>query len=89
MSLAREEKEKIVLAHGSDNKDTGSVEVQVALFTERINQLTEHLKVHKKDNHSRLGLYKIIGKRRRLLDYLKDKDIERYRECIAKLGIRK
>ncbi|MEG2527157.1 MAG: 30S ribosomal protein S15, partial [Oscillospiraceae bacterium] len=66
-----------------------SPEVQVAILTERINQLTEHLKVHKKDNHSRLGLLKMVGKRRRLLDYLAQKDIERYRACILKLGIRK
>ncbi|MEG0876961.1 MAG: 30S ribosomal protein S15, partial [Oscillospiraceae bacterium] len=69
--------------------DTGSPEVQIAILTERINQLTEHLKVHKKDNHSRLGLLKMVGKRRRLLDYLANKDIERYRACILKLGIRK
>ena len=69
--------------------DTGSPEVQIAILTERINQLTEHLKVHKKDNHSRQGLYKMIGQRRRLLDYLAKTDIERYRACIQKLGIRK
>jgi len=69
--------------------DTGSPEVQIAILTERINELTEHLKVHKHDNHSRTGLYKMIGERRRLLDYLTKKDIERYRAIIAKLGIRK
>ena len=69
--------------------DTGSPEVQIAILTERINQLTEHLKVHAQDNHSRRGLYKMIGKRRSLLDYLMKKDIERYRAIIAKLGIRK
>ena len=70
-------------------RDSGSPEVQIAILTERINQLTEHLKVHAQDNHSRRGLYKMIGKRRSLLDYLMKKDIERYRAIIAKLGIRK
>ena len=69
--------------------DTGSPEVQIALLTDRINHLTEHLKVHKKDNHSRRGLLKMVGKRRKMLDYLAKKDIERYRAIIAKLGIRK
>lgn len=69
--------------------DTGSPEVQIAILTERIRQLTEHLKQHPKDDHSRLGMYKMVGKRRRLLDYLAKKDIERYRAIIAKLGIRK
>ena len=72
--------------HGSD---TGSPEVQVALLTERINHLTEHLKVHKKDHHSRRGLLMLVGRRRRLLDYVKDNDVERYREIIAKLGLRR
>jgi len=87
--ITKEQKTAVIENNRTHATDTGSPEVQIAILTERINQLTEHLKVHKKDNHSRLGLYKIIGKRRRLLDYLKDKDIERYRECIAKLGIRK
>lgn len=87
--ITKEQKTAVIEDNRTHETDTGSPEVQIAILTERINQLTEHLKVHKKDNHSRLGLYKIIGKRRRLLDYLKDKDIERYRECIAKLGIRK
>ena len=69
--------------------DTGSPEVQIAILTERIHQLTEHLKVHPNDKHSRLGMYKMVGKRRRLLDYLAKKDIERYRAIIAKLNIRK
>ena len=69
--------------------DTGSPEVQIAILTERIKQLTAHLKVHPNDDHSRLGMYKMVGKRRRLLDYLAKKDIERYRAIIAKLGIRK
>ena len=74
---------------GTHATDTGSPEVQVALLTERINHLTEHLKVHKKDHHSRRGLLMLVGKRRRLLDYLKDQDVERYRALIAKLGLRR
>ena len=74
---------------GTHATDTGSPEVQVALLTERINHLTEHLKVHKKDHHSRRGLLMMVGKRRRLLDYLKDQDVERYRALIAKLGLRR
>ena len=69
--------------------DTGSPEVQIALLTDRINHLTEHLKVHKKDHHSRRGLLMMVGKRRRLLDYLKNQDVERYRSLIAKLGLRR
>ena len=69
--------------------DTGSPEVQIALLTERINQLTEHLKVHKKDHHSRRGLLMLVGRRRRLLDYVKDNDVERYRALIARLGLRR
>lgn len=69
--------------------DTGSPEVQVALLTERINHLTEHLKVHAKDHHSRRGLLMMVGKRRRLLDYLKDQDVERYRSLIERLGLRR
>ena len=69
--------------------DTGSTEVQVALLTERINHLTEHLKVHKKDHHSRRGLLMLVGRRRRLLDYLRRNDVERYRALIAKLGLRR
>ncbi len=69
--------------------DTGSPEVQIALLTDRINHLTEHLKVHKKDHHSRRGLLMLVGKRRRVLDYLKDNDVERYRALIAELGLRR
>ena len=87
--ITKEQKTSVIEANRTHESDTGSPEVQIAILTERINQLTEHLKVHKKDNHSRLGMYKMVGKRRRLLDYLKEKDIERYRACIAKLGIRK
>ena len=87
--ITKEQKTAVIDANRTHENDTGSPEVQIAILTERISQLTEHLKVHKKDNHSRLGLHKMVGKRRRLLDYLMAKDLERYRACIAKLGIRK
>ena len=87
--MLKDQKTSIIEANRTHPNDTGSPEVQVAILTERINQLTEHLKVHQHDNHSRRGLYKMIGKRRSLLDYLMKKDIERYRALIAKLGIRK
>lgn len=84
-----EEKTEIMKAYATHEGDTGSPEVQIAILTARIQELTEHLRVHIHDNHSRRGLYKMIGKRRKLLDYLAKKDIERYRAIIAKLGIRK
>ena len=87
--MQKDQKTSIIEANRTHPTDTGSPEVQVAILTERINQLTEHLKVHAHDNHSRRGLYKMIGKRRSLLDYLARKDVERYRALIAKLGIRK
>ena len=87
--ITKAQKDEIIAANKTHEGDTGSPEVQIALLTARISQLTEHLKVHKKDDHSRLGMYKMVGKRRRLLDYLAKVDIERYRACIAKLGIRK
>ena len=87
--MLKDQKTAIIEAKRTHESDTGSPEVQIAILTERINQLTEHLKVHAQDNHSRRGLYKMIGKRRSLLDYLMKKDIERYRAIIAKLGIRK
>ena len=87
--MTKERKEEIIKTYRRDEKDTGSPEVQVALLTERINELTEHLKVHKKDNHSRRGLLKMVGQRRNLLAYLKAKDIERYRTLIEQLGLRK
>ena len=87
--MQKDQKTSIIEANRTHESDTGSPEVQVAILTERINQLTEHLKVHAHDNHSRRGLYKMIGKRRSLLDYLARKDVERYRALIAKLGIRK
>ena len=82
-------KQQIIAEFGKNEKDTGSTEVQIAILTEEINHLTEHLKVHKKDFHSRLGLLKKVGKRKRLLNYLAGRDIEEYRSLIAKLGIRK
>ena len=87
--ITKDQKTAIIVNNKTHETDTGSPEVQIAILTERISQLTEHLKVHKKDNHSRMGLFKLIGKRRRLLDYVAKKDIERYRSIIAKLGIRK
>ena len=87
--MTKERKEEIIKTYKRDEKDTGSPEVQIALLTGRITELTEHLKVHKKDNHSRRGLLKMVGKRRNLLNYLAKKDIERYREIVEKLGLRK
>ena len=87
--MLKDQKTAIIEANRTHEGDTGSPEVQVAILTERITQLTEHLKQHPQDNHSRRGLDKMIGKRRSLLDYLMKKDIERYRTLIAKLGIRK
>ena len=82
-------KEEIIKEYATHEGDTGSPEVQVALLTARINHLTEHLKVHKKDNHSRRGLFKMVGQRRGLLKYLEQNDIERYRSLIERLGLRK
>ncbi|PYS90211.1 MAG: 30S ribosomal protein S15 [Acidobacteria bacterium] len=87
--LDRELKEKIVGDYRTHEGDTGSPQVQVALLTERINQLTEHFKTHKKDNHSRRGLLKMVSQRRSLLDYLKRRDIEQYHELISRLGLRR
>lgn len=87
--MTKERKQEVINAYKREEKDTGSPEVQIALLTERINELTEHLKVHKKDNHSRRGLLKMVGKRRNLLNYLAKKDINRYREIVEKLGLRK
>jgi small subunit ribosomal protein S15 len=83
------EKKEIISKFGRKENDTGSPEVQVALLTERINHLTEHLKLHKKDHHSRRGLLKMVGQRKGLLSYIKDKDVVKYRELIAELGLRK
>lgn len=87
--LRKEEKTAVIEANRNHATDTGSPEVQIAILTRRINDLTEHLKVHKNDHHSRRGMLKMIGRRRNLLAYLKKNDIERYRNIIAKLGIRK
>ena len=84
MALVKEIKQSIINEYGIHDNDTGSPEVQVAILTERINQLTEHLKKHKKDHHSRRGLLKMVGKRRALLNYLKDKDVESYKKLIEK-----
>lgn len=82
-------KQETIDAHKLHDSDTGSPEVQIALLSERIAHLTEHLKVHKKDHHSRRGLLMLVGRRRRLLDYVKDRDVERYRAIVAKLGLRR
>ena len=87
--MLKSEKEAIIKEYAVHEGDTGSPEVQIALLTKRINDLTEHLKVHKKDHHSRRGLLKMVGKRKNLLNYLKEKDIERYRTLITRLGLRK
>ncbi|MGI6545304.1 MAG: 30S ribosomal protein S15 [Fastidiosipilaceae bacterium] len=87
--MDKERKKEIISAYGLKEGDTGSPEVQIALLTERINELTEHLKVHKHDHHSRRGLLSMVGRRRNLLDYLIKVDVERYREIIARLNIRK
>ncbi len=83
------EKGEVIQKYRLHEKDTGSPEVQVAILTDRINQLTDHINVHKKDFHSRRGLLKLVGQRRRMLDYLKTKNLERYRELIKKLGLRR
>lgn len=89
VSLSREHKTELIATFRTNDADTGSPEVQIALLTRRIEYLTEHFKVHTKDHHSRQGLLKMVGKRRRLLDYLKRKDFERYQRIIAQLGLRK
>ena len=87
--ILKEKKNEVIAANRLHETDTGSPEVQIAILTARINELNEHLKVHKKDNHSRRGLLKMVGKRRKLLDYLQNNDIERYRSIVANLGLRK
>lgn len=89
MPVSAERKQSLIEGYRLHESDTGSPEVQIALLTERINGLTEHFKLHKKDHHSRRGLLKLIGQRRGLIDYVKDKDTERYRRVIEKLGIRR
>jgi len=89
MTLTKEDKQQIVGQHGKSETDTGSAEVQIALLTKRINDLTEHLRQHSKDHHSRRGLLKLVGRRRRLLNYLQRKDLEGYRALIKELGLRR
>ncbi|CCG07565.1 30S ribosomal protein S15 [Pararhodospirillum photometricum] len=89
MSITPERKQEVIKDFATKEGDTGSPEVQVAILSNRINALTEHLKIHKKDNHSRRGLLIMVGQRRRLLDYLKRKDTKRYEDLIARLGLRK
>ena len=89
MTLTKEAKQDIVGKHGRDDSDTGSAPVQVALLTQRINELTEHLRTHPKDHYSRRGLLKLVGRRRRLLNYLQKKDLEGYRGLIKELGLRR
>lgn len=89
MSLTKEAKQSIIEEYGANAKDTGSTEVQIALLTARIKDLTEHFKVNKKDHNSRRGLLKLVGQRRRLLKYLKREDLEKYREILKKLNLRK
>lgn len=89
MSLQREEKDQIIQQYRKHKDDTGSPEVQVALLTERIKQLTEHLKLHAHDHHSRRGLLKLVGRRRRLLAYLRRQDVDRYRNIVSRLGLRR
>jgi small subunit ribosomal protein S15 len=88
MGLTQEKKQELVGKYGRSENDTGSAEVQIALLTERINELTEHLRSHTKDHHSRRGLLMLVGKRRRLLQYLERSDLERYRSLVAELGLR-
>ena len=87
--MTKDRKEEIIKTYRRDEKDTGSPEVQIALLTERITELTEHLKSNPNDNHSRRGLYKMVGNRKNLLNYLSRKDIQRYRDIVEKLGLRK
>jgi small subunit ribosomal protein S15 len=89
MSLTKDRKRELVGKYGRSDNDTGSAEVQVAMLTERINELTEHLRAHSKDHHSRRGLLMLVGKRRRLLRYLERADVERYRALVAELGLRR
>ena len=88
MTISKETKAQLVAEYGKNAQDSGSAAVQVAILTSRIKELTEHVKIHKQDHHTRRGLLKLVGKRRRLLSYFKDNDINEYRELIGKLGIR-
>jgi small subunit ribosomal protein S15 len=89
MALTKEAKQELITKHGASDTDTGSTKVQVAMLTERINQLTEHMRAHKHDHHSRRGLLKLVGRRRRFLNYLQKHDLEGYRALIKELGLRR
>ena len=89
MALTKEVKQELIGKHGRNETDTGSPEVQIAMLTQRINDLTEHLRTHKHDHHSRRGLLMLVGRRRRFLNYLQKKDLERYRSLIRELGLRR
>ena len=89
MALTKEAKQELITQHGANDTDTGSTRVQVAMLTRRINELTEHLRTHPKDHYSRRGLLKLVGRRRRFLDYLRRKDLEGYRALIKELGLRR
>lgn len=89
MAITQERKQELINEYKTHENDTGSPEVQIAVLTEEINNLNEHLRVHKKDHHSRRGLLKMVGKRRNLLNYLRNKDVTRYRELIKRLGLRR
>jgi len=89
MPLTKEQKQELIAKYGKNPKDSGSPEVQIAILTQRINELSSHFEMHKKDNHSRRGLLKMVGKRRRLLEYLQEKNVERYRKIVEDLGLRK
>ena len=89
MALTKETKQELIDKHGASAQDTGSTEVQIAMLTQRINDLTEHLRTHPKDHYSRRGLLKLVGRRRRFLDYLQRKDLEGYRALIKELGLRR
>ncbi|MCD6400073.1 30S ribosomal protein S15 [candidate division WOR-3 bacterium] len=89
MAVEKEKKQKIIKKFRRDEKDTGSPEVQVAILTERINKLTKHMKEHKYDHHTKLGLFKLVSRRRRLLSYLRNKDYKRYQSLVTELGLRK
>jgi len=89
MPLTKEQKQELIKRYGKSTSDSGSTEVQIAILTERINELSSHFESHKSDNHSRMGLLRMVGKRRRLLDYLQSKNIDRYRKIVEELGLRK
>jgi small subunit ribosomal protein S15 len=89
MALTKEAKQELITKHGASDTDTGSTKVQIAMLTERINQLTEHMRAHKHDHHSRRGLLKLVGRRRRFLNYLQKHDLEGYRALIKELGLRR